>query len=65
MTKLDYSKPVRLKYPQAGEKDLVFIITNYNEETNRCYIQVQNLTNWDKAILPTELVSMEDIENIE
>jgi len=64
MTKLDYSKLVRLKYPQPGKDDLVYKITSYNEETNRCYIQIQNLNNGDKAILFTEPVSLDDIENI-
>jgi len=64
MTKLDYSKLVRLKYPQPGKEDLVYKITSYNEETNRCYIQIQNLNNGDKAILFTEPVSLDDIENI-
>ena len=65
MTKLDYSKLVRLKYPQPGKEDLVYKITSYNEETNRCYIQIQNLINRDKLILPVESVSLDDIENIE
>lgn len=64
MTKLDYTKPVRLKYPQPGEEDLVYKITSYNEETNRCYIQIQNLNNGDKPILPIEPVALDDIENI-
>ena len=64
MTKLDYTKPVRLKYPQPGKGDLVYKIISYNEETNRCYIQIQNLNNGDKAILFTEPVSLDDIENI-
>jgi len=64
MTKLDYTKPVRLKYPQPGKEDLVYKITSYNEETNRCYIQIQNFKNGDKAILFNEPISLDDIENI-
>lgn len=62
MSTIDFSKPVKFKNPQKGEEDLIFTVTNYNEVTNRCYIQVLNLKGFDK-ILPTELVSVEDIEN--
>ena len=64
MTQLDFSKPVKLKYPLPGKEDLVYKITSYNEETNRCNIQIQNLNKRDKAILFTEPVSLDDIENI-
>jgi len=64
MKTIDFSKHVKLKNPQPGEEDLIFTITNYNEITNRCYIQVANIKGFDK-ILPTELVCIEDIENIE
>lgn len=62
---IDISQPVRYKNPQKGEEDLVFAVVNFNEMTNRCIIQVQNLPNWDKSFLPTELVSVNDIVNIE
>lgn len=64
MNTIDLSKPVKFKNPQPGEEDLIFNVTNYNEVTKRCYIQVLNLKGFDK-IPPTELVSVEDIENID
>jgi len=64
MNTVDISKPVKFKDPQPGEENLIFTITNYNEITNRCYIQVLNLDGFDK-VLPTELVSLDDIVNID
>lgn len=63
MNTIDFSKPVKFKNPQLGEEDLIFTVTNYNEITNRCYVQVLNLPGFN-VILPTELVSIDDIENI-
>lgn len=65
MKNLDLTKLVKLKNPFAGEEGIIFKVTNYNEVTNRCVIQALNLSGWDKTILPTELVSADDIENIE
>ena len=64
MNQIDLSKPVKFKSPQSGEENLIFTITNFNEVTNRCYIQVLNLPSLN-AIPPNELVSICDIENIE
>lgn len=65
METIDLSRPVKFKNPQAGEEDFIFSILNYNEVTNRCIIQAQNLPNWGDALLPTELVSVDDIVNVE
>ena len=64
MNTIDFSKPVKFKNPQPGEESLIFAVTNVNEITNRCYIQVLNLEGFNQ-IPPSELVSIEDIENIE
>jgi hypothetical protein len=64
-TRIDISKPVRLINPEKGEENLVFKVTNYNEETQRCYISPINLSNWNNQITPEELVSINDIKNID
>ena len=64
MSMVDFSKPVKYKNPTSEEKDLVFLVKNYNEITNRCYIEVQNLPNWGKELKPQFLVSVDDIINV-
>lgn len=64
MKKLDYTKAVRFKKPGKGEENLIFHIENYNEETGRCYISPVKLEGWEGAVMPSELVSMDDLENI-
>jgi hypothetical protein len=64
MTTIDFTKPVRLKYPQLSEKELVYMVTNFNEVTQRCYISVMNLGSFQGCLAPSELVSINDIENI-
>lgn len=60
---LDLSKPVKFINPEnEAEAKLIFSVTNYNEATNRVYIQPVNL---DLAFPGQELVSVEDIENIQ
>jgi len=61
MNTLHFSKSVKFKNPQPGEEDLIFNITNYNEVTNRCYIQPINLQGWNEGIFPSELVSLEEL----
>jgi len=66
MSMIDYSKPVRFKNPLSGEEDLIFNITNYNDVSRRCYIQlISPLTGINPIISPQELVSIDDLENIE
>lgn len=66
MSTLDFSNPVKLKNPLQGEEDLIYKITNVNDVTRRCYIQlVSSLPGIDPNIAPQELVSIEDLENIE
>lgn len=64
MKKIDQSRPVRFKKPGKGEEDLVFQIDNYNEVTGRCYISPLKLKGWEGALMPSELVSLDDLENI-
>ena len=66
MKTLDISKPVKFKNPQAGEEDLIFRVTNFNEVTNRCYIEpVSPLPGLNMTLPPQELVSITEIENAE
>lgn len=58
---IDITKPVKLKNPQKGEEILVFDVTDFNEVTQRCVIVP---TNYDFALTPGELVSINEIENI-
>jgi hypothetical protein len=64
MKNINLQKPVKLVYPQPGEEELIYKIVNFNEVTNKCYIEPINLKNWEKSILPQELVSIDDIEAI-
>lgn len=64
MNHLDFTKPVKYKNPTPEEMDLVFIVKNYNDVTNRCYIELQNLPGWSEGLKPQSLVSADDIENI-
>lgn len=60
---IDLLKPVRYKNPQACEEGLVFMIVNYNEVTNRCYIQCQTMfEEW--TIKPEWLADLDDLENV-
>jgi hypothetical protein len=65
MTHLDLLKPVKFKNPTPDEEGLVFLVTNYNEVTNRCYIEVQNLPNWGESLKPQQLVSADDLINVD
>lgn len=65
MKPIDLTRPVKFKEPTLEEENLVFRVTNYNEVTNRCYIEVLNLPNWDKGLKPQFLVSKNDIVNID
>ncbi|HEY3372391.1 MAG TPA: hypothetical protein VGK10_16165 [Prolixibacteraceae bacterium] len=66
MKTLDLSKPVRLRNPQKGEESLVYKVTNLNEVTNRCYIElVTPLPGINRNLAPQELVSITEIENAE
>jgi len=60
---LDLSKPVKFIKPQdEAEAKLNFKVANYNEVTNRVYIQPLNI---NLAFPGQELVSIDDIENVE
>lgn len=66
MNSIDKSKPVKFKNPILGEEGLIFNITNFNDVTRRCYIQlISSLPSINPIISPQELVSIEDLENIE
>lgn len=61
LKKIDFSKPVKFRKPlNKEEAKLVFKVVNYNEVTNRVYIQ---LLNSDLPLPPQELVSVDEIEN--
>ncbi|HCY77504.1 MAG TPA: hypothetical protein DHV28_16430 [Ignavibacteriales bacterium] len=64
MKNIDFQKPVKIVHPQPGEEDLIYRVVNSNYITNRCYIEPINLKNWNKDLLPQELVSIDDIENV-
>ena len=66
MNIIDYSKPVKLKNPLPREEGLIFNICNFNEVTRRCYIQlVSSLPSINPNIAPQELVSVDDLVNVE
>lgn len=66
MKALDISKFVKLKNPQSGEENLIFRVTNFNEVTNRCYIEpVSQLPGLNMTLPSQELVSITEIENAE
>ena len=66
MKSLDLTKPVKLKNPQPGEVNLIFRVANFNEVTNRCYIEpVSSLPELNMILPPQELVSISEIENAE
>lgn len=64
MKNINLKKPIKLVHPQLGEEELIYKVVNFNEVTNRCHIEPLNLKNWNKGLLPQELVSIDDIENI-
>lgn len=65
MSPIDISKPVKLKDPLHGEEDLIYKITNFNDVTQRCYIElVSSLPGINPSIAPQELISIEELENI-
>ncbi len=61
--KFDLSKPIKFIKPlNEAEAKQIFKVVNYNEFTNRVYIQPLNI----KLAFPQQqLVSIEDIENTE
>lgn len=66
MNAIDCTRPVRFKNPLSGEEGLIFNITNYNDVSRRCYIQlISSLPGINPIISPQELVSIDDLENIE
>ncbi len=66
MKPLDLSKTVKLKNPQSGEENLIFRVANFNEVTNRCYIEpVSSLPGLNLTLPSQELVSITEIENAE
>lgn len=66
MRTIDRSRPVKFKNPLQGEEGLIFNISNFNEVTRRCYIQlVSSLPGINPNLAPQELVSVDDLVNIE
>jgi len=61
--KIDLSKPVKFIKPlNQAEAKLIFKVVNYNEVTNRVYIQPLNI---NLSYPGQEIVSIDDIENTE
>ena len=58
---IDIKKEVKFVNPFDGEENMKFIVKNYNEETDRVYIQP---INTGLAFPPQELVSIDEIENV-
>ena len=58
---IDLTKPVKFKYPESGEENMIFKVENYNEATNRIYIE---WINSNMTINPSFLVSVNDVVNI-
>lgn len=56
---LNLKQPVKFINPQSGEENIIYTITNYNEVTERCYIEPINLD-----LKSQELVSINDLVNI-
>ena len=66
MNTLDHTKPVKFKNPLPNEEGLIFTVTNFNEVTQRCYIRLSNtLSGINPNIAPEELVSVDDLVNVE
>lgn len=66
MNTIDINNPVKLVNPLPGEEYLIFKITNFNEVTERCYIELINdLPGINKELAPQELVSLNDLVNVE
>lgn len=66
MSNIDIKMPVKFKNPFEGEENLVYRITNLNEITGRCYIRlISSLPGISSELAPEELVSIDDLVNIE
>lgn len=62
--KIDISKPVQFHTPTEGEEGLIFEVVNYNDVTNRATIRPTNLKEWGEGLIPTQVVSIEDLKNV-
>ena len=60
-TKVDITRNVKLREPLDGEEDIIYKVVNYNDVTERCYIEPINM---NLRIPPQELVSINDLVNI-
>lgn len=52
----------KLNKPEPGEEKYLFIITNFNEESGRCYIAP---VDSDLTYPPQELVSFSDLVEVD
>jgi hypothetical protein len=57
---IDFSKLVKYKSPEQGEEKMTFKVVNYNEVTERCYIELQS----NDFLKPQSLVSINEIINV-
>lgn len=65
MKNIELHQLVKLINPAPGEEELIYEVVNINEANDRCYIEPINLHNWNKALLPQELVSIYDLTSVE
>jgi len=61
---IDLTKTVKYSNPLVGEENLIFVVKNYNEVTERCYIECQNLKGFETGLKPQSLVSVSDLINL-
>lgn len=61
MNEIDLNRPIKLKFPEVGEENVIYKVVNYNELTKRCYIEPINL---NLPIPSQELISINEIENV-
>jgi hypothetical protein len=61
---IDITKQVRFLNPEPGEEKIIFVVTNYNDVTKRCYIKPVNMNGWAEGLEPEQLVSVYDLINV-
>jgi len=57
---IDFNKLVKYKYPEQGEEEMTFKVVNYNEVTQRCYIEHQS----NDYLKSQSLISVNEIVNV-
>jgi hypothetical protein len=57
---IDFNKLVKYKSPEKGEEEMTFKVVNYNDVTQRCYIEHQS----NDFLKPQSLISINEIINV-